>query len=143
MKSVLSLRKNKLLFHQFSDLSIDAKTTIAIQTQLTSGTSLTSDLFIEGGFSKDNSYFVARIITKAQPKNKTSTVQILNLTERRLFLLKNTEIADAILFVKENNTNLERKEPPLLESRWFSEKDLTIGHLETEQRRKLIELIRR
>ena len=131
------------MFQQFSDLSIDAKTTIAIQTQLTSGTSLTSDLFIEGGFSKDNSYFVARIITKAQPKNKKSTVQILNLTERRLFLLKNTEIADAILFVKENNTNLERKEPPLLESRWFSEKDLTIGHLEPEQRRKLIELIRR
>ena len=73
-----------------------------------------------------------------RPKNKKITVQISNRTERSLFLPKNTEIAGAILFVEEKNTNLERKEPPLVESRWFSEKDLNIGHLEPEQRKKLI-----
>ena len=123
-------------------MSIDAKTTVAIQTQVTSGISLTSDLLIQGGFSKDNSYFIARIITKARPKNKKITVQISNLTERSLFLPKNTKIADAGLFVEERNTNLERKEPPLVESSWFSEKDLNIGHLDPEQRKKLIELLK-
>ena len=103
--------KERNIVSTVSDLSIDAITTVAIQTQLTSRTSLTSELLIGGGFSKDNSYFVVRIITKAQSKKKKISVRISNLMERSLFLQINTEIADAILFVEEKNTNLERKNP--------------------------------
>ena len=104
--------KERNIVSTVSDLSIDAENTVAIQMQLTSRTLLTSDLLIESGFSKDNSYFVARILAKAQPINKKTTVQILNHMERSLFLPKNTEITDESLFVEEKNTNLEKKEPP-------------------------------
>ena len=37
---------------------------------------------------------------------------------------------------------MKRKNPPLVESRWFLEKDLNTGHLEPQQGKKLIELLK-
>ena len=99
-------------------------------------------ILIEGGFSKDNSYFVARILTKAQSKNKNITVQISNLTEKTLFLPKNTEVADAIFFVEEKDANLGNIDTLIDEGSFFSEGDLNIGHLEPEQRKQLVEVLK-
>ena len=66
--------KERKIVSIVSDLNVAAKTTVAIQTQLDLEDPLTADLLIEGGFPKDNSYFVARILAKAQSTNKNITV---------------------------------------------------------------------
>ena len=134
--------KERKIVSTVSDLNVAAKTTVAIQTQLDLEHPLTTDILIEGGFSKDNSYFVARILTKAQSKNKNITVQISNLTEKNLFLPKNTEVADAIFFVEEKDANLGNIDTLIDEGSFFSEGDLNIGHLEPEQRKQLVEVLK-
>ena len=84
--------------------------------QLTSGILITSYLLIGSRVSKDSLYFVARLLTKSQQKNTKHMVQTSNLVERSLFVPRNTEIADALLLVKEKHTNIEREVSLLVES---------------------------
>ena len=134
--------KEQKIVSTVSDLNVAAKTTVAIQTQLDLEHPLTTDILIEGGFSKDNSYFVERIVTKAQSKNKNITVQISNLIEKTLFLPENTEVADAIFFVEEKDANLGNIDTLIDEGSFFSDGDLNIGHLEPEQRKQLVEVLK-
>ena len=60
--------KERKLVATVADCNIAARSTVAIQTQLSTDSMISSDMLIEGGFAKDNSYFVAKILTKARPK---------------------------------------------------------------------------
>ena len=103
---------------------------------------INTDILTDGGFSKDNSYFVAGILTKVESTNKNIIVQISNLTEKAILLLKNTEVADPIFYVEEKDANLGNRDTFIGEGSFFSEDDLKIGHLEPEQRKQLVEVLK-
>ena len=56
-------QKERKLVATVTDFNIAARSTVAIQTQLSTDSMISSDMLIEGGFAKDNSYFVTRILT--------------------------------------------------------------------------------
>ena len=134
--------KERKLVATVADLNIAARSTVAIQTQLSTDSMISSDMLIEGGFAKDNSYFVARILTKVRPKTKRTTVQISNLMDKNLTLPKNTPIADTILFAEDGNMKIDSKDFPQGEEGFLSENDLKIDHLDLGQRERLLKLLK-
>ena len=128
-----------------ADVQILPKTTVVMQAKFLEHKSIpNNDLLVEGGFSRDNTLFVARILTRARPIGKT-TVQVTNLTEDTVFLPKDTEIADAIPFIEQQMSNEHEvtvsKSTELPESDLSSHNDLGLDHLEPTQKIQLLELL--
>ena len=128
-----------------ADVHILPQTTIAMQTKFAEKELIFSnDLLIEGGFSRDNALFVARILTKARPTGKV-TVQVTNLTENTVFLPKNTELADVMPFIEQQVANahgvkVDKSTEPS-NSDLLSDEDLGLDHLEPNQKVQLLELL--
>ena len=139
--------KRKFIVSTVSDVCISAKTTVAVQTKLPEFNE-NSDLFVEGGFSEDNQLFIARILTTVRPHSNKITVQVTNLSDRSVYLPKCTDIAEVTPFVEQRDSCAEDTHVAAVftdrdaSSDILSEDDLKIAHLEREQRRRLVELLR-